>query len=61
MRRAFAVTNCFIAAATDEPESGAITANVLHCDHELLMSRMNRTEPRSILKRKRRLVKAALG
>lgn len=36
--RLFLDTNVFIAAVTDEPETGAIAADVLDGDHEFLTS-----------------------
>lgn len=53
--RIFLDTNVFIAAVTDEPETGAVAADVLDADHELLTSTMNLMELRSVLTKKQRL------
>lgn len=53
--RLFLDTNCFIAAATDEPETGDVAAELLRGDHEFLTSTMNLMELRSVLTKKERL------
>ncbi|WP_122088600.1 type II toxin-antitoxin system VapC family toxin [Halalkalicoccus subterraneus] len=53
--RLFLDTNIFIAAATDEPETGAIAVELLDSDHEFLTSTMNLMELRSVLTKKQRL------
>ena len=53
--RLFLDTNVFVAAVTDEPETGEVAANVLDGNHELLTSTMNLMELRSVLTKKQRL------
>ena len=53
--RLFLDTNIFIAAVTDEPETGATSADLLDGDHEFLTSTMNLMELRSVLTKKQRL------
>lgn len=53
--RLFLDTNVFIAAVTDELETGAIAADVLDGDHEFLTSTLNLMELRSVLTKKERL------
>ncbi|WP_290819277.1 type II toxin-antitoxin system VapC family toxin [Halovivax sp.] len=54
MRR-FLDTNCFVAAATDEPDTGAVASTLLSDDHEFLTSTMNLMELRSVLTKTERL------
>jgi|GEM_PF-1958469 len=51
----FLDTNLFVAAVTDEPETGAIAAELLNADHELLTSTLNLMELRTVLTKKQRL------
>jgi predicted nucleic acid-binding protein len=53
--RLFLDTNIFIAAVTDEPETGALAVELLDSDHEFLTSTMNLMELRSVLTKKQRL------
>lgn len=53
--RLFLDTNIFIAAVTDEPDTGAVAANLLEGDHGFLTSTMNLMELRSVLTKKQRL------
>lgn len=53
--RLFLDTNCFVAAATDEPKTGSVAVELLDSDHELLTSTMNLMEVRTVLTKKRRL------
>ncbi|WP_254864776.1 type II toxin-antitoxin system VapC family toxin [Halovivax gelatinilyticus] len=53
--RLFLDTNCFIAAVTDEPDSGDVATELLDGDHEFLTSTMNLMELRSVLTKKQRL------
>lgn len=50
--RLFLDTNVFIAAVTDEPETGAVAAEVLDADHDFFTSTMNLMELRSVLTKK---------
>lgn len=51
----FLDTNVFIAAVTDEPDTGAIAVDVLNGDHDFLTSTLNLMELRSVLTKKERL------
>ncbi|RKD87978.1 type II toxin-antitoxin system VapC family toxin, partial [Halopiger aswanensis] len=51
----FLDTNVFIAAVTDEPDTGAIAVDVLDGDHDFLTSMLNLMELRSVLTKKERL------
>ncbi|MFC3959055.1 type II toxin-antitoxin system VapC family toxin [Halovivax cerinus] len=53
--RLFLDTNCFIAAVTDEPETGAVATQLLDADHEFPAATMNLMELRSVLTKKQRL------
>ncbi|ELY62817.1 type II toxin-antitoxin system VapC family toxin [Natrinema versiforme] len=51
----FLDTNIFIAAVTDEPDTGTLAANILDSDHDFLTSTLNLMELRSVLTKKERL------
>lgn len=51
----FLDTNVFIAAVTDEPDSGAIAADLLDGNHTFLTATLNLMELRSVLTKKERL------
>lgn len=53
--RLFLDTNIFIAAVTDEPDTGTVAVELLDTDHEFLTSTMNLMELRSVLTKKQRL------
>ncbi|PGF17171.1 VapC toxin family PIN domain ribonuclease [Natrinema sp. CBA1119] len=53
--RLFLDTNVFVAAVTDEPETGEIAAALLSADHEFLTSTLNLMELRTVLTKKQRL------
>lgn len=53
--RLFLDTNIFIAAVTDEPDTGTVAVELLDSDHEFLTSTMNLMELRSVLTKKQRL------
>ena len=55
----FVDTNLFVAAVTDEPETGASAAELLSSDHEFLTSTLNLMELRSVLTKKQRLEQTA--
>lgn len=46
--RLFLDTNCFVAAATDEPDTGAVASTLLSGDHEFLTSTMNLMELQAV-------------
>ncbi len=53
--RLFLDTNVFIAAVTDEPNTGTTAVALLDGDHEFLTSTLNLMELRSVLTKKERL------
>ncbi|MDG5761768.1 PIN domain-containing protein [Natronococcus sp. A-GB1] len=53
--RLFLDTNLFVAAVTDEPETGELAAELLNTDHNLLTSTLNLMELRTVLTKKQRL------
>jgi len=57
--RLFVDTNLFVAAVTDEPDTGPIAAELLSSDHEFLTSTLNLMELRSVLTKKQRLEQPA--
>lgn len=59
--RLFLDTNVFVAAVTDEPESGAVAADLLSRDHEFLTSTLNLMELRTVLTKKKRLESSRAG
>lgn len=53
--KVFVDTNVFIAAATDEPETGETATDLLDSDNEFLTSLLNLMELRTVLTKKQRL------
>lgn len=51
----FVDTNVFIAAITDEAETGDLAAELLNTDHDFLTSLLNLMEVRTVLTKKERL------
>jgi len=53
--RLFLDTNLLVATITDEPETGAIAADLLSSDYEFLTATLNLMELRTVLTKKHRL------